>query len=191
MASAALPIVFPAIKLDDGYYGDGSIRQTAPLSPAVHLGAERILAIAMRSNRPEHLPTAETIRYPSAAKVMGLLFHTVFLDALDADAERLVRMNNLIDALQPGRAVPNALRPVRLLMVRPSQDLGALAKGYRHHVPWYVRYMLRAMGGQQESAADFLSYLLFDPEYTGHLMELGYNDAKAQWEGIERFLAGE
>ncbi|HEY2824032.1 MAG TPA: patatin-like phospholipase family protein [Gemmatimonadales bacterium] len=189
MASSALPFIFPAIKLDDGYYGDGSIRQTAPLSPAVHLGAERILAIAMRSQRPEHLTTAETEMYPTAAQLMALFFHTIFLDSLDGDVERLQRMNRLIEALPPRTTVPMAMRPVKLLIVRPSKDLGALAKGYRYHLPWYVNMVVRSVGGFGERSADFLSYLLFDPEYTGYLMELGYDDAKAQWDGIERFLA--
>jgi NTE family protein len=189
MASSALPFIFPAIKLDDGFYGDGSIRQTAPLSPAVHLGAERILAIAMRSTRPEHTTTAETEAYPTAAQLMALFFHTIFLDSLDGDVERLQRMNHLIEALPPETKVPNAMRPVKLLIVRPSKDLGALAKGYRYHLPWYVNWVVRSVGGFGERSADFLSYLLFDPEYTGLLMELGYDDAKAQWAGIERFLS--
>ncbi len=191
MAASAIPIAFPAVRLEDGFYGDGSVRQAAPLAPAIHLGAGRVLAIAMRAQRPSRRPVRPVSEYPSAAEVIGLLFHTVFLDALDADVERLERINALLRTLSPGCVVPNQLRVVDLLVLRPSRDLGALAAGRSGSLPARVRWVVRAMGGGREGAADFLSYLLFEPHYTDLLVELGHADARAQWDRIEPFLAGD
>jgi NTE family protein len=191
MASAALPILFPAVRIGDGFYGDGSLRQTAPLAPAIHLGARAILAVTQRSDperalSPARAPGAR--EYPALAEVMGLLLHAIFLDALEADAERLEHVNRLVTAL-PEAQRPDGLRPVRLLMLRPSRDLGALAAGCGVQLPPLVRWLVRGLGGQRATAVDFLSYLMFDPAYTNVLAELGYTDVQAQWPRIERFLA--
>jgi NTE family protein len=191
MASAALPILFPAVRIGDGFYGDGSVRQTAPLAPAIHLGARAILAVTQRSDpeRPPSAPPAPAPReYPALAEVIGLLLHAIFLDALEADAERLERVNRLVTAL-PAAQRPDGLRPVRLLMLRPSRDLGALAGQCPVTLPPLMRWLVRGMGGQRATAVDFLSYLLFDPAYTSALIELGYADVRVQWPRIERFLA--
>jgi len=191
MASAALPILFPAVRIGDAFYGDGSVRQTAPLAPAIHLGARAIVAVTQR-NDPQQLhppapgPSAAPA-YPALAEVIGLLLHAIFLDALEADAERLERVNRVVTAL-PEAQRPDGLRPVRLLMLRPSRDLGALAAGCGVKLPPLVRWLVRGMGGQRATAVDFLSYLLFDPAYTNALIELGYDDVRAQWPRIERFL---
>jgi NTE family protein len=185
MASSAIPILFPAVRLDGGYYGDGSVRQTAPLSPAIHLGARRLLVVGMRSPRGPRVQNGE---YPSSAAVAALLLHSVFLDALDADAERLERINTLLDALPAGVQPPGDLRRVDFVVVRPTRDLGALAQGYRPKLPVPMDWLVRSMGSQQERGADFLSYLLFDPEYMGLVMELGYEDAKASWPAVERMI---
>lgn len=191
LASAAIPILFPAVQLDGEFFGDGSVRQTAPLAPAIHLGARRVLAIgiAPKPTPARALPPAGA--YPSAAEVMGLLLHSIFLDALEADAERIERVNRLVAALPPERPAPDGLRPVELLLLRPSRDLAALAAGHSSRLPRTMRWVYRAMGGQREGALDFLSYLLFDPAYTSQLIELGYGDVRAQWPTIEAFLAGE
>jgi len=190
VASAALPILFPAVRIGDGFYGDGSLRQTAPLAPAIHLGARAILVVTQRSDpeRPPSPPPAPAPReYPALAEVIGLLLHAIFLDALEADAERLERVNRLVTAL-PEAQRPDGLRPVRLLMLRPSRNLGGLAAGCGVKLPPLVRWLVRGMGGQRATAVDFLSYLLFDPAYTNALIELGYDDVRAQWPLIERFL---
>jgi NTE family protein len=191
MASAALPILFPAVRIGDAFYGDGSLRQTAPLAPAIHLGARAILVVTQRSDPERPLfstPTPAPREYPALAEVIGLLLHAIFLDALEADAERLERVNRLVAAI-PEAQLPDGLRPVRLLMLRPSRDLGALAAGCGVQLPPLVRWLVRGMGGQRATAVDFLSYLLFDPVYTNALTELGYADVRAQWPRIERFLA--
>jgi NTE family protein len=182
-------IVFPAVAMESGHYGDGSVRQTAPLAPAIHLGARRILAIGMRADWGTFEQPPGMSEYPSAAQVMGLLFHAVFLDALETDAERLQRLNKLLAQFPPGADYPAGLKPIKLLHLRPSLDLGALARPHWKLLPGVIRAVVRAVGGQGEGASDFISYLLFDPQYTGPLIELGYDDGCDQWPEIERFLA--
>ena len=188
IASASIPIVFPAVKLSDGFYGDGSVRQTAPLAPAIHMGARRIIAVSMRTQRGPVAPAVPVGDYPTVAEVMALLFNAIFLDALDADAERLHRINQLLETV-PGDGPSQGLRPVELLLLRPSRDLGALAKGHVTELPPLVRFVVQGLGGRRRRASDLLSYLLFEPRYTEKLMELGYTDAETQWERIEKFLA--
>jgi len=189
LASAALPILFPAVRLGESFYGDGSVRQTAPLAPAIHLGAQAILAVTQRSE-PERAaaPASAPRDYPTLAEVIGMLLHAIFLDALEADAERIDRINQTL-ARVPAGAAPDGLRPIRLLMLRPSRSLGALAATCGAELPAAVRWAVRGMGGQGATAVDFLSYLLFDPAYTTALIELGYADGRAQWPRIEQFLA--
>ena len=188
IASSAIPIVFPAVRLGDGFYGDGSVRQMAPLAPAIHLGARRILAISMRSKPPSSEPVVLAGEYPAMAEVMALLFNAVFLDSLDGDAERLVRINQLLENVPPGGAAPGGIRPVELFMVHPSRDLGELSRGLAPRLPGAVRAVVDSMGGQREGSKDFLSYLLFDPAYTDQLVDLGYSDTCAQWGQLEAFL---
>jgi NTE family protein len=189
LASCAIPIIFPAVRLDGGFYGDGSVRQTAPLSPAIHLGAQRILAIGMRAATPPGVPsTLEGQDYPTPAQVTALLLHSVFLDALDADVERLQRVNRLLEALPPGISLPEDMRLIKLFRIRPSRDLGAMARGYVPRLPMLMDLIVKSIGGREERGADFLSYLLFEPEYTGLLMELGHEDAMAQWGEMEGLL---
>ncbi len=190
MASSALPLIFPAIQVDGEYYGDGSIRQAAPLAPAIHLGADRLLAIATR-----YRPTLSEVRrrklrgYPPPAQVLGMLFNTLFLDTLDGDAERLERINRVLAALPPGSPSPNGLRSIDLLVVRPSRDLGTLAEAYKRLLPRSLRLLLRGLGIQRIRSADLLSYLIFEAPHISAVMELGYEDALSQWPEIERFFA--
>ncbi len=188
IASSAIPIIFPAVRLGDGFYGDGSVRQMAPLAPAIHLGARRILAISMRSKRPSSVPVGPIGEYPAMAEVMALLFNAVFLDSLDGDAERLERINRLLEDAPPGGAAPGGIRPVALHMVHPSGDLGELSRGLAHRLPDAVRAVVNSIGGQREGSRDFVSYLLFDPAYTDQLVDLGYSDTCAQWGQMESFL---
>jgi len=187
MASAALPLFFPAVQLDHGWFGDGGIRLTAPLSPALHLGAGRILAISTRYARS----SAEADRpavygYPPPAQVVGVLMNAIFLDLLDADALRLDRFNRLLEALPEERRI--GLRPVRLLVVRPSVDLGILANRYEARLPRAFRFLTRGLGTRQTRSPDFLSLILFQPDYLKALMEIGESDAEARAEEIAAFL---
>jgi NTE family protein len=189
LASAAIPIVFPAVRLDGGYFGDGSVRQTFPLSPAVHLGADRILAIATRPVEesppmPELPPTP-----PSPARAMALLLDSVFMDHLDADAEVLGQLTRLAGHCAAGGHADPEIRPVGFFMLRPSRDLGDVAAEWAHGLPRSMRLLFRQMGGTRRGGEDFLSYLVFDPGFTEHLMELGLSDGRAQWPSIERLLS--
>lgn len=186
MASSAIPLIFPAVEIAERFYGDGSVRQTTPLSPAIHLGADRLLVIGMRPGWASNPPPTHS-GYPTTAQIMALLFDSVFLDALDADAERLELVNRLLSgAPTPQASVP--LRQVKLLMLRPSRGLGDLAAGLTPRLPGPLNRIVKSIGGSGQAARDFLSYLLFDPAYTGLAMELGHDDARADSERIERFL---
>lgn len=188
LASAAIPIVFPAVNLGArGFFGDGSVRQAAPLAPAVHLGARKLIAIGMRVQRPQPESMPPSGHYPSSAEVMGLLMNSLFLDSLDGDAERLERVNELLSRLGPiGHP---ALQRVELLLLRPTRNLGTMARNYPLAVPRTVRWVVRSMGGGRRRGSDLLSYLLFAPPYTTDLMDLGYADTIARRSRVEDFLA--
>jgi len=188
MASAAIPLMFPAIRIqNEGYFGDGSLRQAAPLAPAVHLGADRVLAIANRIEIEESYGQ-EQFDYPPPAHIIGLLFHSIFLDNLDADAALLERINTILRQIPPEHRTHGSLRPIDLLIVRPSQDLGALAGEYEQFLPGAVRFLLRGLGAKQRGASDFLSYILFEPEYVMRLIQIGEQDAEKQWDRIRDFF---
>jgi NTE family protein len=185
LASSALPILFPAIGLGKNFYGDGSSRQTAPLAPAVHLGAGRILAISLRYKRSRAEEAEVQIRgYPPPAQVLGLLLNSIFLNVLEADAERLERVNRSMAALAPGQRHPDRLRPIRLRVLHPSRDLGKLSHDLAHCLPQGLRFLIRGLGSRRLRSPDFLSYLLFERPYVERLLELGRADALAQWDVI-------
>jgi NTE family protein len=187
MASAALPIFFPAVRIDGRWYGDGSIRLTAPLSPAVHLGAERILAISTRYERTVEEADHPVVEgYPPPAQIVGILLNAIFLDLFDADALSLMRVNRLIGELPAEKRI--GMRPVRLLVLRPSRDLGKLANEYEARLPRGFRYMTRGLGTRETRSNDLLSLLMFQPDYLARLIELGEVDAEARAEEIAAFL---
>lgn len=188
MASAALPLFFPAVEVDGRWYGDGGIRLTAPLSPAVHLGAERILAITTRYRRSrEEAAEPQVVAYPPVAQVAGALLNAIFLDLFDADALTLERVNRLIERLSPEDR--GELRPIELLVVRPSRDLGKLANEYEPELPRAFRFLTRGLGTRETRSNDLLSLVMFQADYLAHLIRLGEADAEARSGEIERFLA--
>jgi len=187
MASAALPLFFPAVRLNNGWYGDGGIRLTAPLSPVLHLGARRVLAISTRYHRSrEEADTPLVHGYPPPAQVVGVLMNSIFLDLLDHDAVRLHRLNQLVEALPPERRA--GLRPVKLLVLRPSVDLGKLANEYEPELPRAFRFFTRGLGTRQTRSPDFLSLILFQPDYLRRLMDIGDADARVRAGEIAAFL---
>jgi len=190
MASAALPLFFPAVKLGNAWFGDGGVRLTAPLSPALHLGARRIMAISTRYDRSSHEADEPTIYgYPPPAQVVGVLMNSIFLDLLDHDAVRLHRLNQLIESLPEEKR--EGLKPIRLLTLRPSTDLGKLASQYEPQLPRSFRFLIRGLGTKHTRSPDFLSLILFQPDYLRALMEIGDQDAQAQAEEIAAFLTDE
>jgi NTE family protein len=187
MASAALPIFFPAVEVDGGWYGDGGMRLTAPLSPAIHLGAERILAISTRYARtPEEASRPAVKGYPPPAQVLGVLLNAIFLDLFDADALSVERVNRLIESVPEEARL--GMRPIRLLMVRPSRDLGILANEYEARLPRAFRFLTRGLGTRETRSNDLLSLLMFHPDYLSRLIELGEADAEARHAEIAAFL---
>ena len=189
MASASLPIFFPAVRVGPHWYGDGGIRLTAPLSPAIHLGATRILAISTRYVRSRaEADQAEIVDYPPPAQIIGMIFNAIFLDMFDADALTLARVNRLIDCMPPKDRGP--LRKVDLLVLRPSRDLGQLANEYESRLPGPFRFMTRGLGTRETKTNDLLSLLMFQSDYLTRLIEIGEEDAEARREDIARFLAG-
>jgi len=189
MASAAIPLFFPAVKVGNRYFGDGSLRQSHPLSPAIHLGADRILAISSRWRAPVTEPEPDhTAVYPPAAQVLGLMLNSIFLDNLDVDAERLRRVNHVLARVPDSRRWLLSERPVRLLVLRPSSDVGRVAAQYEQLIPRSLRYLLRGLGTRRISSSDLVSYLMFESEYLEHLIRLGERDAERSWLKIRRFL---
>lgn len=187
MASTALPLFFPAVELVDGWYGDGGMRQTAPLSPALHLGADRIIAISTRYGRSRAEAEERTVEgYPPPAQVAGVLMNSIFLDLLDADGLRLERINSLVKKLPPGER--QGMREVRLLTLRPSRDLGKLARGYEPKLPPAIRFMTRGLGTRNTDSPDALSLILFQPDYLRALMEIGEEDAMNRTDEVLAFL---
>jgi NTE family protein len=187
MASAALPIFFPAVQIGAEWYGDGGIRLAAPLSPALHLGADRILAISTRHERTAaESDTADVPGYPPPAQVLGVLLNAVFLDLVDQDAVRLERLNELLERLPEEERL--GMRPVRLLNVRPSEDLAALAAHFEPQLPRTFRFMTRGLGTQEQRSPDVLSMLMFQPDYLGRLIDMGEHDARQMAPELEAFF---
>ena len=187
VASSALPFFFPAVEIDGSWYGDGGIRLTAPLSPAVHLGARRIIAVSTRYARSrEEADRPEIAGYPPPAQVAGVLYNAIFLDQLDADAFQLNQINRLIGRLPPGER--DGLRHIDLLMVRPSVDLGRLANEYEPELPRAFRFLTRGLGTQETRSSDMLSLVMFQSDYVTRLVELGEADAAARLPEVRRFL---
>ena len=190
MASAALPLFFPAVALQDGWYGDGGIRLVAPISPALHLGARRIMAISTRYDRSQAEADRAGIQgYPAPAQVAGVLMNSIFLDLLDHDAVRLERLNHLLSSLPEEKRM--GLRPIKLLILRPSVDLGRLSSQFEPQLPRSFRFLTRGLGTRQSESPDLVSMILFQPDYLRALMDVGEQDAAARADDIEAFIRGE
>lgn len=217
-ASAAIPVVFAPVlvrsTLGDYYFGDGGLRLVTPFSPAIRLGATRVFAIGIRSNRAaevrsladllEGAESAErpTMSPPPLAQIFGVFLNAIFLDHLDTDLDHLIRMNELIryygeipgherQAPTPGPQVREPMRIVEPMVIDPSEDLAAVAERFADRMPRMVRIAMEGLGSSRAQSADLLSYLLFDGQYTRELVEIGYRDAASRIERIEAFLRGE
>ena len=187
LASCALPFFFPAVQVDHAWYGDGGIRLTTPLAPAVHLGARRIIAVSTRYARSREEADRPAISsYPPPAQVAGVLYNAIFLDQLDSDALEMLRLNRLIARLPESDR--DGLRPIDLLMIRPSVDLGQLANTYEADLPRPLRFLTRGLGTRETRSNDLLSLVMFQSDYVRHLIELGESDAAARVEDMRWFL---
>ena len=195
MASAAIPFVFPAVRIESDYYMDGSVRQIAPLAPALHLGAKRIivLAVGQFNGQVPSAPTGATRapRQPSIGQIAGHALSSVFLDNLGADIERLHQVNRLLGLMPPGEASRHTVaKHLDVLVLSPSRDLGTLALRFADRMPSGVRYLLRGHGNTEGTGANLLSYLLFDREFARALLKLGHDDAMTRRAELGAFLRG-
>jgi NTE family protein len=187
MASASLPIFFPAVRIGREWYGDGGIRLAAPLSPALHLGARRLLAVSTRRRRESRDHRRRDTRgYPAPAQVIGVLMNSIFLDLIDQDALRLERFNRLLERLPEEERM--GMEVVKLLVIRPSQDLGRLARAYEPRLPRTFRFLTRGLGTRETRSPDVLSMLMFQPDYVGRLIEMGEADAEARAQELAEFM---
>jgi NTE family protein len=185
VASSAIPIFFPSVAIGGRYFGDGSIRNTAPLSPAINLGADRIIAIGVSGPTPE-MVTASPLEPPTVAQVAGVLLDAVMLDAIEVDVEHSERVNASVQHHETGDEDP-VFRRVDVLWIRPSHRVRGLAEELAHRLPVVVRYLLRGLGSDA-SVAELASYLLFDSTFCSKLIDLGREDVAAERERIARFF---
>jgi NTE family protein len=184
LASSALPLIFPAQRLEHEFYGDGGMRQTAPLKPAIHLGADRLLVIGTRDEMPDPEPSTDTA-YPSLGEIGGSLLDVIFMDHVSADLDRVERINRLLEHL-PADHDPAGMRPVRSLLLRPSEDLRVIAERHVHRIPSSVKALLRGIGAW--GTGRMAGFLLFEGEYCRELIELGYRDGLAAAESIQNLF---
>ncbi|MGB0834251.1 MAG: patatin-like phospholipase family protein [Psychrobium sp.] len=186
MASSALPLVFPAIEVRQSFYGDGSIHQLSPLSPAIHLGAEKILCIGLDS--PHDKPAHGMMRHPSASSIAGHLLDSVFSDTLDSDIERAQRVNATLELIPKEKLQQHDLRRIDTFLINPSIDINKIAHRHFDEVPWAIRRLMATIGVTRQSESSLISYLLFEKEYCKELIEAGFNDGMAQAKELKAFL---
>lgn len=193
LASAAIPFVFPAVKLNiEGqmeHFGDGSIRQLAPISPAIHLGANRVMVIGSSQSDKDHTQRVEVQNaYPSLAQIAGHAMASIFLDSLSIDIERLSRVNKTLGLLPPEMAIRTSLKPIELLVIAPSERIDEIAARHTQDLPRPVRTLLSALGATEASGSSLASYLLFEANYTRELIRMGIADTIAKREEVYEFF---
>ncbi|MCW3480659.1 patatin-like phospholipase family protein [Neisseriaceae bacterium JH1-16] len=189
LATSAIPLLFPAQRIGQRYYCDGAIRQLAPLSPALHLGAQKLFVISLAG---AHLPIPANGngRYPSLAQVFSHLLSSVFFDGMESDIERLSRVNQTVSLLPPALLTQHAtpLHRVEVFTLAPSRPLEEIAREHTHTFPAPLRFLLSGTGATQPRGLALSTYLLFEPGYCRALVELGYRDALARRDAIRAFL---
>ena len=193
MASSAIPMVFPAVRINREYFGDGAVRQLAPLSPALHLGARKILVVGVSGNRSAPQVQRPVDDYPSLAQISGHLMNSIFLDSLEYDVERMERINDMLDVIPPNvrQKYQSSLHPIDSLVISPSQCLDRIASKYLHVLPASIRVFLHGIGATRSSGSSILSYLLFERRFCRELIALGYHDGIAKAKEIEAFMASD
>jgi NTE family protein len=189
LASAALPFIFPAVKVHREYFGDGSMRQIAPVSPALHLGADRLLIVGT-GRQGDDTARARSSVYPSLAQIAGHALNSIFLDTLMVDLERLERINRTLSVVPPEALASGkvALRPVKVLFLSPSQSIERVAARFLHELPRTVRFILRPTGALSRSGSNLASYLLFEEGFCRALIDLGYQDTMVRGDEVRAFF---
>lgn len=191
MASSAIPLLFRPVKIHREFFGDGAVRQQAPISPALHLGASRVLVIGVSSNlarqqAEEARPRGEP---PSLAQIVGHMLNSTFVDSLEGDIELLDKINRMA-LLVPhsGTRESRSFKPVDVLVISPSKPIDVIAARHRRELPASLRFFLRGSGAIRSTGGSALSYLLFEQGFCRELIELGYQDAMAQQDKLMEFL---
>ncbi|MCL1066476.1 patatin-like phospholipase family protein [Shewanella olleyana] len=185
MATSAIPLVFPSIKLNQAYFGDGSVHQLSPLSSPIHLGADKIMVINLDS---PHQHDDDIDAHPKTATIAGHLLDTIFSDTLNSDLERLERINTTLALIPEADAKLINLRKIDTLVIKPSEDLSEIAARYFKELPLAIRILLKFFGIDCETDSSIVSYLLFEKAYTSALIELGYQDAMTEIDTIKEFF---
>lgn len=190
MASSALPFIFPPVKINREYFGDGSMRQIAPVSPALHLGADRLLVIGVGRQASQSAVRQPSEGYPPLAQIAGHALDSIFLDALEVDLERLQRINRTLAIIPPETLAKNGypLRAVDFRVITPSVPLSRIAAEYAHDLPRVIRGLLHTVGAMKRTGSNLVSYLLFEKSYCRALIRLGYSDTMAQKDDLLDFL---
>ena len=189
MASSAIPFLFSPVKINREFFSDGSIRQTAPISPALHLGADRVLIIGNHQSEPV-LERISSNKPPTLGEIAGHTLNSIFLDSLDADIERLQRINKTVSLIgdQDREKYGVTLRQVEVQVISPSDDIGKMAADHAHELPWSIKTLLRGIGAYSKTDSSLMSYLLFEKGYCNALIKLGYDDTLREKENIQHFL---
>jgi NTE family protein len=192
VASSALPFIFPPVHINREFFGDGSMRQIAPVSPALHLGANRLLVIGVgRQLGGREVERAKIETHPSLAQIAGHALNSIFLDSLMVDIERMERINRTLKLVPPESLKDAQLRPIRLLFITPSQPLERIAARFIHELPGTVRFVLRPTGALNRSGSNLASYLLFEEPFCRALIDLGYQDTVARESEVREFFGME
>jgi NTE family protein len=190
LASSAIPLLFPPVAVDHRYFGDGCVRNQAPCSPALHLGAKKILVIGVRKQglTADEVNATRTPGAPSVARIANVLLNSVLLDSVETDVERLARVNEFLERVPEAHLEHMNFRPVPFVFISPSEDIGAMAAKMSSRLPRFIRYLLKGLG-PLEDASELISYLLFEPDFCQALIALGYRDGMKQQKQIEQFLS--
>lgn len=192
LASSAIPLIFPATPIYCNgrreYFGDGSMRQLAPISPAIHLGADKVLVVGAGRLNEQAQDTSELARYPSLAQIAGHALSSIFLDSLAVDIERMTRVNLTLSVLTEEQRTRTTLRPIDMLIISPSERLDEIASRHVGSLPRPVRMLLGGIGATEVRGAALASYLLFEASYTGELIQLGRKDALARRSDVLAFF---
>lgn len=192
MASSAIPFLFPPYHLNREYFGDGSMRQIAPVSPALHLGADRVVVVGTARVRSDSPDRTRGDLFPTLAQVAGHVMNSIFLDSLAVDLERLERINRTVSCSSPDalKRMGLTLHHVDVLVLTPSEPLDVIALKHVGNLPWPIRFLLRSIGAMRRGGANLASYLLFEQGYCRELIQLGYHDTLKRRDEVEAFLAG-
>ncbi|MCF6194722.1 MAG: patatin-like phospholipase family protein [Kangiellaceae bacterium] len=189
IASSAIPLVFPAVKINREFFGDGSVRFLSPLSPAIHLGADKILVVGVDPIRQELERNPDQPFYPTTADIAGHVMDSVFVDSLDSDIEQINRINKMIELIPKAvLSEKSKLKPIKTLSISPSRDLSELSGAHFGELPSIVKFFFRRIGIDDDEGSTVVSYLLFEKAYTQELLDLGFKDAMAMKQEICEFF---